>query len=284
MTAERSSSDVGLVRRQGDGVPGSVLRPSRFPSIPGLDVAVQARVGNKQVGAGGASLDVVEVGGAFAVETAIPGRHRSGMSAHVVGGDFADVFAVGDRYGVAYGDISAKGPEAESFALMASSTLQAIAGTDPAPCSVLGRLNRQLYATAQSRFLLALVFAAYDPVRGRLRLSNCGCWPPVLVSRGRPTVLESRGMMLGISDDLDCEEIDVALEPGDMLVGCTDGISETRRAAQFFGDATFARVLADHAASPAAVVASAIVSAAERFSPDALSDDATVLVLRASGV
>jgi serine phosphatase RsbU (regulator of sigma subunit) len=263
--------------------PDAPFLPSRFPEIPGLEIALHARVGHKHVVAGGEALDVLEVGGSFAVTTPMPDDpHEAVARSHVVGGDFADVFRIGDDYGIVYGDVSTKGPEAESLALMASCSVQSIAASGARPSAVMAELNRQVFATAHSDHLLALVYAFYEPALRRFRLCNCGCWPPVLVSGGRPRLIDSEGLLLGVAEELECEETDIVLGPGDMLVGCTDGISESRGPSSLFGDESFARVLAEHADSPAPIVASAIVRAAERFGPDVLSDDATVLVVRAN--
>ena len=74
----------------------------------------------------------------------------------LVGGDFYDVFAVGDdQWAVVIGDVCGKGPGAAAVTAMARWTLRSFAGSPRAPADVLRSLNdamlRRDWAAGSSR-------------------------------------------------------------------------------------------------------------------------------------
>ena len=77
-----------------------------------------------------------------------------------------------------------------------------------------------------SRFI-TLVYAVYDPRTGRLRYVNAGQNPPLIRRRdGRFDRLEGTGIALGLFEPSEYCEAETTLEPGDLLVFYSDGITE----------------------------------------------------------
>src|SRR5947207_9433550 len=93
------------------------LIPPDVPEIPGVSLALRAHYGEQETN---------------------------------VGGDFADLFEIGEGYGLAWGDISGRGREAASLAVMAKYMLRALAFRDSRPASVCYHLNRVLEYTLGS--------------------------------------------------------------------------------------------------------------------------------------
>ena len=92
----------------------------------------------------------------------------------------------------------------------------------------------------------------------------------------------STGVALGILPDASYEEAHARLSPGDVLVLFTDGVSEAVDAGgALFGDARLQANISDHAALPAAEIASSLVDAVNTYAAGApQEDDITVLALR----
>ena len=142
------------------------LLPPLLPTIPGLDAAARYRP------SGGTRRG------------AEPGR------GNVVGGDFYDLFEVGDgRFGFVLGDVSGVGPEAAALTGVARYTVRAVAEPGEAPCAVLTRLNEALLRLGSERFLTA-VYAAIEPeVDGAVAVVVCsGGHPPGLILRDDESV------------------------------------------------------------------------------------------------
>ena len=74
--------------------------------------------------------------------------------------------------------------------------------------------------------------AIYDPQRRRLSLANAGHPSPVYVREGKAEALAKPASgMLGIDTDMEYEEREFEVAPGDVLLLYTDGLIERRRRA-----------------------------------------------------
>src|SRR5690606_39243381 len=81
---------------------------------------------------------------------------------------------------------------------------------------------------ASGRFA-TFCYARIEPAAGRIVYSNAGHNPPLLL-RGDGSVvkLADGGMVLGIFPDIQYDQSEIALRPGDRLLFYTDGITEAR--------------------------------------------------------
>jgi sigma-B regulation protein RsbU (phosphoserine phosphatase) len=101
----------------------------------------------------------------------------------------------------------------------------------------------------------------------------------------RCEIVSTPGTFLGVLRDVDAVTVEsrLDLQPGDLLVSCTDGVTEAMNAAgEQFGDARLCdAVLAARAGSAASIVDAVVAAtAAWRVRQD---DDVTVLVMRYRG-
>jgi sigma-B regulation protein RsbU (phosphoserine phosphatase) len=224
-----------------------------LPSIPGLDVAVRARLREKPFPVG-EFVDVFELPGGLGIA----------------------------YFGIAYGDVSGSVSPAGSFAVAAKYMLRGLAMSNPAPAWVASRLNEVLYRAFQQERFLTLVYALYDPRTHTMSLCNCGSWSPILVRQGRAALLDHSGALLGAFEDQQYQQSETTLTDGDLLVGYTDGLPEARRGEEILGLDRVRAVLSEQGSgSSAASVAENLLAAAERFAGGPLRDDAVVIAVRA---
>ena len=167
--------------------------------------------------------------------------------AREVGGDFYDVFEVGER-GVAFviGDVSGKGVPAALFMMRAQSLLrQFLLETDDlgtaftlANCQLCERNDAMLFVTAFA--------CVVDTATGEVRFANAGHNPPVLKQNGKLGNLACRpGLVLGAMDVVKYREGSFACSPGDGLLLYTDGVSEAANAAEeLYGEERLLETLA----------------------------------------
>ncbi|HEX4791734.1 MAG TPA: SpoIIE family protein phosphatase [Actinospica sp.] len=162
-------------------------------------------------------------------------RYIPGSLDTEVGGDWYDLFGFPDgRIGLVVGDVIGKGITAAAGMGRVRAALRALAFTDPSPAAVLTGLDRLFDATENAESLTTVVYAVLDPPRGALRISDAGHLPLlVLKARGGVGYLETdeqeAATPLGLSE-VRCEH-EVLLEHGDVVIGFSDGLVETRDAA-----------------------------------------------------
>jgi serine phosphatase RsbU (regulator of sigma subunit) len=162
-------------------------------------------------------------------------RYIPGSLDTEVGGDWYDLFGFPDgRIGLVVGDVIGKGITAAAGMGRVRAALRALAFTDPSPAAVLTGLDRLFDATENAESLTTVVYAVLDPPSGALRISDAGHLPLlVLRARGGVGYLETdeqeAATPLGLSE-VRCEH-EVSLEHGDVVIGFSDGLVETRDAA-----------------------------------------------------
>jgi sigma-B regulation protein RsbU (phosphoserine phosphatase) len=97
--------------------------------------------------------------------------------------------------------------------------------------------------------------------------------------------LEGSGMPVGLFSGATYSDEDTRLEPGDVLVVYSDGVTEALNlAGDEYGDARLAEVTTAHRAAPLDQLLQSIITSVQTFANGASqSDDVTVLVLRYLG-
>jgi sigma-B regulation protein RsbU (phosphoserine phosphatase) len=155
-------------------------------------------------------------------------------SALQVGGDFLDLFPLGDgAWGLGIGDVCGKGPKAATIAAAARHALRAAAVHRRQPSEVLGVLNETLLMDAEEdaiRFC-TVAYGRIRPYRDgfRITIACAGHPPPMVVDvNGRVSDLGVSGTVVGVVEDVEFNDYRVFLRPGDTAVFFTDGLTETR--------------------------------------------------------
>lgn len=173
------------------------LLPKRLPDLPGIDAAFRYIPG---------SLDTE------------------------VGGDWYDLFGFQDgRLGMVVGDVIGKGVTAAAGMGRVRAALRALAYSDPSPRAVLTGLDRLFDATENAESLTTVVYAVYDPASGSLVMSDAGHLPLlVITAEGEVRYVDAtpEATPLGWSEER--IEHRLSLRPGDIVLGFSDGLVETR--------------------------------------------------------
>ena len=146
-----------------------------------------------------------------------------------VGGDWYDVFALdGGRLGLVVGDVAGHGLPSAALMAQLRNALRAYAISGQGPAATLASLNGLLRAVDRDGYATCL-YGVLEPATGQLVWSHAGHLPPVVITEGRGTFLESgRGTPLGAVRDATFEERAARLAAGSCLVVYTDGLVERR--------------------------------------------------------
>ncbi|MBW5485910.1 SpoIIE family protein phosphatase [Streptomyces bambusae] len=221
---------------------------------------------------------------------AIPGMeveviYRAAGEGNEVGGDFYDVFPIRDgAYGFAIGDVCGTGPEAAAVTGLARHALRLLAREGLGGPAVLERLNAAILDEgARSRFLTLLYGELHpQPAGGALMKVVCAGHPLPLRLRpdGEVVAAAEPQPLLGVMEDLDLYEETLTLDPGDVLLCVTDGVTERREGTRMLGDDGLADVLTTCTGLTAGAVASRVLRAVERFAAEPASDDMAILAFR----
>jgi sigma-B regulation protein RsbU (phosphoserine phosphatase) len=220
---------------------------------------------------------------------AVPGidlgcNYEAGAEGLDVGGDFYDLFEVGDgRWGVVLGDVMGKGADAAAITALARHTVRAAAIRAADPAAVLHLLNDALLRHGTERFA-TVVFAFLDLRSGwELAVSSGGHPLPLLRGSAGVVPVGTAGRLLGPFPDWDGDTTRVALNPGDLVLFYSDGVTEARRDGDEFGAERLSAALAATGTADAAQTVQAVATAVDRFATTP-ADDVAMLALRVAPV
>ena len=148
-----------------------------------------------------------------------------------VGGDYYDFIRLSDHtFGIAIGDVCGKGIPAALLMATLRAYLRSQATSATPPVDIMATLNRHLHESFAANRFATFFYAVYDSSTRMLTYSNAGHNPPFIFrKRGSdPEILRLNpcGPVLGFMLESSYAEQSVILEPGDLVVGFTDGISE----------------------------------------------------------
>ena len=219
--------------------------------------------------------------------------------ARQVAGDFYDAFALkSGRIGLAVADVCDKGVGAALFMALFRTLLRAsselvdpsLAGmTDPAERAA-ARVTRAVVTTndyiarthGDANMFATVFFAVLDPETGLLTYVNGGHEPPILLSKAAGAVrLGPTGPALGIVADQTFEVRRAQLDPGDVLLGFTDGVTDSRGPSQeLFGEKRLLDLLDPPPESAASLLARIESSLADHRRGQEPFDDVAMLAAR----
>jgi serine phosphatase RsbU (regulator of sigma subunit)/anti-sigma regulatory factor (Ser/Thr protein kinase) len=204
--------------------------------------------------------------------------------AREVGGDFYDFFELDTgEVAVVIGDVTDKGVPAAMVMAAARSVLRASGSRIVSPGDVLRRVNDLLVPDIPDRMFVTCLYAVVDPATGRIRFANAGHNLPIARTAGGTVELRATGMPLGLLPDMEYEEVEAVLAPGESLLLYSDGITEAHGAGrEMFGTDR----LAEHVTGAGADLIDGVLTSLERFTGGGWEqeDDITIVTLRRTGV
>lgn len=209
--------------------------------------------------------------------------------AREVAGDFYDAFSLpNNRLGLVIADVCDKGVGAALFMALIRTLIRAFAEqAAPTAHAALNAVvltsnyivrhhhhnNKHMFAT--------LFFGVLEPDTGVLTYVNGGHEPPIVLGAGRiKQMLDPTGPAVGMMADVTFTIQSVQLEPGDLLLAYTDGVTEARnRAGAFFSEERLLALLSGPVRSAAALLEHIESHVYEYVSNTTFYDDVTMLAL-----
>jgi sigma-B regulation protein RsbU (phosphoserine phosphatase) len=216
----------------------------------------------------------------------LPGHtiHGACRPAQGVGGDYYDVLMLDDgSLGLAIGDVSGKGISAALLMASLRASLRGMTMDGPADLArLITRVNRLVYESSADNRYATFFFGIYQPVNRLLRYVNAGHNPPYVLRGNEIHSLDGGGPVIGLLPDAIYEECHLILQPGDLMLAYTDGISEALNLQdQEWGEERMVAAARAHLPESASTILRHIVTEADRFAAAAPQhDDMTLLLMK----
>ena len=209
--------------------------------------------------------------------------HALNVPAKEVGGDFYDFIELGDgRTGLVIADVSGKGVPGAIYMALSKTVLRATSSQASGPARAVADANRLIAETSEAGMFVTLFYAVLDPATGKLTYVNAGHNPPLLLEKGTFTELSGEGIAVGATDNACPEEKDIPLNPGDLVVFYTDGVTEANDpAGGLYGEDRLRAAVLKLSGLPAKEIVEGIKEDVLRFSNGAAQyDDITLMALK----
>ena len=192
------------------------------------------------------------------------------------------------RWALVMGDVMGKGVPAGLLMTMLRGMLRAEVLSGLPPDRILHDLNQLAQEDlAQSHRFVTLFYSDFDPRTLRLRYANAAHNPPLLWRAERRSIirLDAAGLLIGLQPEAEFALGEVRLEPGDVLLYYTDGVTEAPGiTGDRFDEARLLRALeqACRSGQGAQGILDTLFDRLDRFvgSDRQLEDDASMVVLK----
>lgn len=212
--------------------------------------------------------------------------YHSGTNELLVGGDFFDLFELGEnRVGILIGDVAGKGLQGAVLTSLVKDTVRAHAD-EPGrtPAQVVERTNQMLERQSSTETFVTLFLGYLDTRTGLLTYCNAGHSTGALTRTDRSVVpLPATSSIVGAFADLRFEDAEVQMDTGDLLFLYTDGLTEARRDGEFFGEERLFELLGALADRSPSTIVDSLGRRVSTYAGGQLHDDLAILAVRLGG-
>ena len=144
--------------------------------------------------------------------------------------------------------------------------------------------NERILQDAHAALFVTAFYGILDPITGELTYSNAGHNPPFLLSLrdgGTVHALTATGMPIGVDEDATWTQTTIQINPGDVLLLYTDGITDAQNSdGEFFKERRLIEVVQRNLGASAQEIQTRILEAVWEFVGEAPRfDDITLLVI-----
>ena len=218
----------------------------------------------------------------------IPGIALAGVCvpAHQVGGDYYDYLQRAENLlDLVIADVSGHNVGAALLMAETRTFIQARAQGIHRASDIMAALNEFFYEDlTRAELFITMFYAIFDASRRRLSYASAGHNMPLLwrKSSNRCEQLDAEGLILGIKRGVHFEEKQAQLQPGDVLLLYTDGITEAEnQEGGFFGEARLIDLFSEHHQLPPRQIIEILLEQVRDFSGvQHFNDDVSLVVMR----
>ena len=223
----------------------------------------------------------------------VPDRPEINLVAHMnaareVGGDFYDYNMLNeDELYFCVADVSGKGVPSALFMAMSKILMKSRAVDNKSPAEILSRVNSELSEDNPECMFVTVFLGVLTLSTGELLFTNAGHNPPLIrrAGGGVDVVPGRHGPAIGIVPGTQFKESTLQLQPGDVLLVFTDGVTEAMDTSRnLYSDERLMNLLEDLPESGAAQILNAVRESVDEFARGAeQADDITMITLQYNG-
>ncbi len=200
----------------------------------------------------------------------------------MVGGDYYDFVSIADDTMLTViADVEGKGVASGLVMANLQATLRALVAHVHSLERLVSAVNNMILADTRAQKFMTFFACMLDTRSRALHYINAGHVPPVVLRpSGENIHLTEGGLVMGVFPDVPYDRGFLALESGDVLVGCTDGITEAMDARDDeYGLERLVAAVARYRELPAQKIVDAVLEDVERFSRGGTHEDDRVIYI-----
>jgi serine phosphatase RsbU (regulator of sigma subunit) len=183
--------------------------------------------------------------------------------------------------------VAGKGSPAALLMALLLAVLRTLVDEALEPEALTERLNAQISRHSPSSRFITLFYAVYTPTDGTLVYVNAGQNPPLIRrADGRFERLTATGVALGMFEGSTFASARTRVEPGDLLILYSDGITEAEDPSGQPLEEVGLQAIVDSypSATPAELCAHILRAVEMHAQASRFGDDLTILILRRRGL
>jgi len=190
--------------------------------------------------------------------------------ARQLGGDYFDyIWLPGGRLAIVLGDVSGKGVSAAMFMARLSAEARYCLVSESDPVAAIERLNRVFCESSWEDRFITFMLNLLDPATHEVTVVNAGHMAP-LRRLGAGGVnregQEKSGLPLGVDDESEYEAYTITLQPGDLILLYSDGMTDAmNEAEEFYGEERFVEEVASAKANGVIALGQHMLNNVKRF-------------------
>lgn len=152
-------------------------------------------------------------------------------AARQIGGDYYAYIPLPENHlAVAVGDVAGKGVPAALLMARLSAEVPFCLAAEPTPADAINRLNKVLTGPGTENRFITFVLAVINLATNTMMVVNAGHVSPMLRRLGTAEIkdlgYDTAGVPLGVAPEIPYKQVDFDLQPGDLIVLSTDGVTE----------------------------------------------------------
>jgi sigma-B regulation protein RsbU (phosphoserine phosphatase) len=207
------------------------------------------------------------------------------VAAKKMSGDYYHFFQdPNGMLGVAIADIIGKGLPAAMCMSMIKYAIESLPEQWLEPHALLGSINRVIEKNIDANMFVTMLYGSYHLQKHLFYYATAGHEPGLYYSAVQDSFsdLQHKGVVLGLSSDSTYTVFEKSLEPQDMIILFTDGVTETKRDGHFLEREELCQLIRRHKELDAQEAVEAIHHELLAWSEFKLNDDQTIIIIKRS--